>query len=169
MKRRLNVVAHHGVCLYVSQALADKKKHVPFRDSKLTRILEDSVGGNCKTSLLVCCSPAAESCGETLNALEFASRAMKVETTATLNECTVVVDAARLAADLAGEGIDEAVKAKAKEMQQLQQSMAAEKKVSPYPSPHPSEPALLRQETVSQTHRAEQPSTPHQPPFTRSV
>jgi hypothetical protein len=51
---------------------------VPFRDSKLTRILEDSVGGNCKTSLLVCCSPAAESCSETLSALEFASRAMKV-------------------------------------------------------------------------------------------
>ena len=151
---------HDGECMYVPQALADKKKHVPFRDSKLTRILEDSVGGNCKTSLLVCCSPAAESCGETLNALEFASRAMKVETTATLNECTVVVDAARLAADLAGEGIDEAVKAKAKEMQQLQQSMAAEKKVSPHHSHD--EPALLRQVTVSKTHSAEHPSPcPH--------
>jgi len=107
----------------VVQALADKKKHIPFRDSKLTRVIEDSVGGNCKTSLLVCCSPSEESCSETLGTLEFASRAMRVETCASVNECVVMVDAAGLAADLAGEGIDEAVRAKAKEMAKLQNEL----------------------------------------------
>merc|ERR1719218_319561 len=53
----------------VVQALAEKKKFIPYRDSKLTRILEDSVGGNCKTSLLVCCSPSAESSDETVSTL----------------------------------------------------------------------------------------------------
>jgi hypothetical protein len=55
---------------------------------------------------------------------------VQVETTATLNECVVVVDAARLAADLAGEGIDEAVRAKAAEVKVLQQSMAAKEKAA---------------------------------------
>ncbi|KAK3278300.1 hypothetical protein CYMTET_13751 [Cymbomonas tetramitiformis] len=93
----------------VVQALADKKKFIPFRDSKLTRILQDSIGGNSKTSLLVCTSPAAESCSETSSTLEFASRAMRVEITATLNQVDVTVDPSKLAADLAGEGIDKAL------------------------------------------------------------
>lgn len=84
----------------VIQALADKRKHVPFRDSKLTRILEGSVGGNCKTALLVCISPAETSTSETLSTLEFASRAMCVEVNATVNETFVEIDAARLAADM---------------------------------------------------------------------
>jgi len=84
----------------VIQALADKRKHVPFRDSKLTRILEGSVGGNCKTSLLVCVSPSENSVSETLSTLEFASRAMCVEVNATVNETVVEIDAARLAADM---------------------------------------------------------------------
>jgi len=84
----------------VIQALADKRKHIPFRDSKLTRILEGSVGGNCKTSLLVCVSPADTSTSETLSTLEFASRAMCVEVDAKVNETVVEIDAARLAADM---------------------------------------------------------------------
>ncbi|GBG28471.1 Kinesin-like protein [Hondaea fermentalgiana] len=84
----------------VIQALADKRKHVPFRDSKLTRILEGSVGGNCKTALLVCISPSENSTSETLSTLEFASRAMCVEVNATVNETFVEIDAARLAADM---------------------------------------------------------------------
>ena len=42
----------------VISALADGKKHVPYRDSKMTRILKDSLGGNCKTSIIICCSPS---------------------------------------------------------------------------------------------------------------
>ena len=107
----------------VVSALAEKKKFIPYRDSKLTQILEDSMGGNSKTSLLVCTSPAQESANETLNTLEFASRAMKVEVDAQINEGTVVVDASRLAADLAGDGINEELKQQHKIMQQLEASM----------------------------------------------
>merc|ERR1719181_2417554 len=76
----------------VVSALAAKRTHVPFRDSKLTRILDGSIGGNCKTALLVCASPAVDSASETINSLEFASRAMRVEVNAKVNE-TVEVDA----------------------------------------------------------------------------
>jgi len=107
----------------VVSALAEKKKFIPYRDSKLTQILEDSMGGNSKTSLLVCMSPSQESSNETLSTLEFASRAMKVEVDASINEGTVTVDAGRLAADLAGEGINEELKQQHKMMQQLEKSM----------------------------------------------
>lgn len=90
----------------VVSALASKQKHVPFRDSKLTRILQSSIGGNCKTSMLVCASPATESAQETTGALEFASRAMKVVQEATVNEGVVEVNAAQLAKDLAGDDLD---------------------------------------------------------------
>ncbi|KAK7242443.1 microtubule motor protein [Aureococcus anophagefferens] len=73
----------------VVAALAAKKKHVPYRDSKLTRVLEGSVGGNCKTTLLCCCSPSADSTSETLAALAFAARAMRCECKAVVNEADV--------------------------------------------------------------------------------
>lgn len=114
----------------VVQALAEKKKFIPYRDSKLTRILEDSVGGNCKTSLLVCCSPSAESSDETVSTLEFASRAARIEITATINEGTVTVDASSLVADLAGDGLDSALKEKQREMLALETKLksAADKR-----------------------------------------
>jgi hypothetical protein len=69
----------------VVSALAAKRTHVPFRESKLTRILDGSIGGNSRTSLLVCVSPSTENAAETLSALEFASRAMRVEVDARVN------------------------------------------------------------------------------------
>mmetsp|Transcript_82745 Transcript_82745/g.146108 ORF Transcript_82745/g.146108 Transcript_82745/m.146108 type:complete len:618 (-) Transcript_82745:59-1912(-) len=69
----------------VVSALAAKQRHVPFRESKLTRILDGSIGGNSRTSLLVCVSLAAENAAETYSALEFASRAMRVEVDARVN------------------------------------------------------------------------------------
>merc|ERR1719188_1898699 len=69
----------------VVSSLAAKKKHVPFRDSKLTRILDGSLGGNCKTALLVCASPASQHANESVGAFEFASRAMRVEVDAKVN------------------------------------------------------------------------------------
>jgi kinesin family protein 5 len=109
----------------VVQALAEKKKFIPYRDSKLTRILEDSVGGNCKTSLLVCCSPSVESSDETVCTLDFASRAARIEITATINETTVMVDAKSLIADAAGEGLDTALKEKHREMSELENKLRA--------------------------------------------
>ena len=108
----------------VIQALASKKKHIPYRDSKLTRILQDSVGGNSKTTLLICLSPAMDSTSETISTLEFGSRAMSVELTATVNECQVVVDAEQLAADLAADGINAAMMAKQRELLDMQKSFA---------------------------------------------
>lgn len=63
---------------HVIDALAERRPHVPYRDSKLTRILEDSLGGNCRTTLLVACSPSSAHFSETLSSLRFAARAKKV-------------------------------------------------------------------------------------------
>ena len=66
-----------GNCI---QALSDKKaKYVPFRDSKLTRLLEDSLGGNSKTSLVVTIGPSTAHVQESLSAMQFGQRAMKIE------------------------------------------------------------------------------------------
>lgn len=57
-------------------ALTDRKdrQHIPYRDSKLTRILEDSLGGNCKTTMMCMVSPALEAFAESLSTLKFANR-----------------------------------------------------------------------------------------------
>ena len=59
--------------------------HVPYRDSKLTRILQDSIGGNCKTTLITTVTPSTASYGETLNSLKFAYRAKDVKNNAKVN------------------------------------------------------------------------------------
>jgi hypothetical protein len=60
--------------------------HIPYRDSKLTRLLEDSLGGNCKTTLVACVSAAAAAASETLSTLKFAERAAHVRNHARVNE-----------------------------------------------------------------------------------
>eukprot|EP00929_Paragymnodinium_shiwhaense_P013683 TRINITY_DN121529_c0_g1_i1.p1 TRINITY_DN121529_c0_g1~~TRINITY_DN121529_c0_g1_i1.p1 ORF type:complete len:1116 (+),score=193.78 TRINITY_DN121529_c0_g1_i1:86-3433(+) len=62
----------------VIDALAEKRPHVPYRDSRLTRLLENSLGGDCRTTLLVTCSPCARQGPETISSLRFAARAKKV-------------------------------------------------------------------------------------------
>jgi len=52
--------------------------HVPYRDSKLTRLLQDSLGGNSQTILIACVSPADVNLDETLNTLKYAARARKI-------------------------------------------------------------------------------------------
>merc|ERR1719159_1452943 len=86
----------------VVSALAAKRSHVPFRESKLTRILDGSIGGNCKTALLVCISPDTDNATETLSTLEFASRALRVEVDAKVNTAVVEVTAEALLGDLNG-------------------------------------------------------------------
>ena len=67
-------------------ALATKKKsHIPFRDSKLTRILEESLSGNSRTTLIACISPSEIQFEETYSTLLFASRAMAVSTISVIN------------------------------------------------------------------------------------
>jgi kinesin family member 5 len=72
-----------GKCIH---ALTDSKTNfVPFRDSKLTRILQDSLGGNSKTSLVVTIGPSIKNIEETLSSLYFGSRAMKVQNKPIIN------------------------------------------------------------------------------------
>ncbi|XP_053417308.1 chromosome-associated kinesin KIF4A-like [Nycticebus coucang] len=65
----------------VISALGDDKKggFVPYRDSKLTRVLQDSLGGNSHTLMIACVSPADSNLEETLNTLRYADRARKIK------------------------------------------------------------------------------------------
>ncbi|CAF1201503.1 unnamed protein product, partial [Didymodactylos carnosus] len=71
----------------VISALADgTKSHVPYRDSKLTRILQESLGGNARTTIIICCSPASYNELETKSTLEFGKRAKCIKNSVTVNE-----------------------------------------------------------------------------------
>lgn len=52
-----------------------KSTHIPYRDSKLTRILSESLGGNSKTCLIITCSPSVFNEAETISTLKFGKRA----------------------------------------------------------------------------------------------
>lgn len=73
----------------VISALGDDRKrgkvHVPYRDSKLTRMLQDSLGGNSRTLMLTCVSPADVNFEETLNALKYANRARNIQNKPVVN------------------------------------------------------------------------------------
>ncbi|KAJ6737539.1 CENTROMERE PROTEIN E [Salix viminalis] len=56
-----------------------RSSHIPFRDSKLTRILQDALGGNSRTVLLCCCSPSPSNALETLSTLRFGMRAKHIK------------------------------------------------------------------------------------------
>lgn len=71
----------------VIAALADPNSaHIPYRDSKLTRLLQDSLGGTASTALIATVGPAAINYGETLSTLQFATRCMAVKSTPVLHE-----------------------------------------------------------------------------------
>ncbi|XP_072304888.1 kinesin family member 5Aa isoform X1 [Eucyclogobius newberryi] len=70
----------------VISALAEgTKTHVPYRDSKMTRILQDSLGGNCRTTMFICCSPSSYNDTETKSTLMFGQRAKTIRNTASIN------------------------------------------------------------------------------------
>ncbi|XP_058028417.1 kinesin-like protein KIF17 [Ahaetulla prasina] len=71
----------------VISALADGRcRHVPYRDSKLTRVLQDSLGGNTKTLMVACLSPADNNYDETLSSLRYAHRAKNIRNKPRINE-----------------------------------------------------------------------------------
>ncbi|KAF0695866.1 Aste57867_13386 [Aphanomyces stellatus] len=71
----------------VISALVDGKgKHIPYRDSKLTRLLQDSLGGNTKTVMVAAISPADYNFEETLSTLRYANRAKNIKNKPTVNE-----------------------------------------------------------------------------------
>ena len=70
----------------VIKALVDgKSAHVPYRDSKLTRLLQDSLGGNTKTVMIAAISPADYNFDETLTTLRYASRAKNIKNKPRIN------------------------------------------------------------------------------------
>lgn len=73
-----------GSCI---NALCDarKRNHIPYRNSKLTRLLKFSLGGNCKTVMIVCVSPSSQHFDETQNTLRYANRAKNIQTKVTRN------------------------------------------------------------------------------------
>lgn len=84
--------------------------HIPYRDSKLTRILQPSLGGNAKTAIICNITPAAIHADESHSTLRFACRAKRVVNNAMVNE--VLSDAAVL-------------KRQAKEIEELRRVLAA--------------------------------------------
>lgn len=70
----------------VINALTDgKSSHIPYRDSKLTRILQESLGGNSRTTLIINCSPSSYNDAETLSTLRFGTRAKSIKNKAKVN------------------------------------------------------------------------------------
>jgi len=70
----------------VINALTDgKTKHVPYRDSKLTRILQESLGGNSRTTLIINCSPSSYNEQETVSTIRFGNRAKNIKNKAKAN------------------------------------------------------------------------------------
>ncbi|XDA73246.1 hypothetical protein R6Z07F_003522 [Ovis aries] len=71
----------------VISALVDGRcRHIPYRDSKLTRLLQDSLGGNTKTLMVACLSPADNNYDETLSTLRYANRAKNIRNKPRINE-----------------------------------------------------------------------------------
>lgn len=70
----------------VINALTDgKSTHIPYRDSKLTRILQESLGGNSRTTLIINCSPSSYNDAETISTLRFGVRAKSIKNKAKVN------------------------------------------------------------------------------------
>ena len=73
-----------------------KSNHVPYRDSKLTRVLQESLGGNSKTCLIITCSPSIYNESETLSTLRFGLRAKKIKNKPKINKEVTVAELQKL-------------------------------------------------------------------------
>ncbi|XP_062337571.1 kinesin-1 heavy chain-like [Osmerus eperlanus] len=69
----------------VISALAESSAYIPYRDSKMTRILQDSLGGNCRTTIIICCSPSSYNESESKSTLMFGQRAKTIKNTVCVN------------------------------------------------------------------------------------
>uniref|UniRef100_A0AAY5E7H8 Kinesin motor domain-containing protein n=1 Tax=Electrophorus electricus TaxID=8005 RepID=A0AAY5E7H8_ELEEL len=88
----------------VISALGDQSKkagHVPYRDSKLTRLLQDSLGGNSRTVMIACVSPSDRDFMETLNTLKYANRARNIKNKVVVNQDKTSQQISALRAEIA--------------------------------------------------------------------
>ena len=83
----------------VIKALTESKKvHIPYRESKLTRLLSESLGGNAKTALIITCSPSPYNEAETISTLRFGTAARNIKNTPKVNKELTVAEMKRLIA-----------------------------------------------------------------------
>jgi len=118
----------------VISALADPRKrggHIPYRDSKLTRLLMDSLGGDGRTLMLACCSPSSHHLDETLNTLHFASRAKNIT-----NRPVVQLDAQAAMSQQLQATYAQQLRALQEENAALRQRLARPPEPSPYAAAH---------------------------------
>uniref|UniRef100_H2LZU6 Kinesin family member 7 n=1 Tax=Oryzias latipes TaxID=8090 RepID=H2LZU6_ORYLA len=97
-------------------ALGDPKRkgsHIPYRDSKITRILKDSLGGNSNTLMIACISPSSSDFDESLNTLNYAMRARNIQNRVTVN-CKRELDRV--------EGLEQQIKALRRALENRQRS-----------------------------------------------
>jgi len=74
-----------SVIFKLSEPGLKSNDHIPYRDSKLTLVLRDALGGNCRTSLIVCASPSTRNTHETVSTLRFGRRAKAIKNKAKVN------------------------------------------------------------------------------------
>lgn len=116
-------------------SLSEKSSHVPYRDSKLTRILQNALGGNSRTALICAVSPHPDNANESLSTLRFGSRASRIRNEARMN---IVLDPKELKKQLdkARSDIEELKREKAelkRENEALRQERQAEHSVAERP------------------------------------
>ncbi|XP_034255843.1 kinesin-like protein KIF18A [Thrips palmi] len=131
-----------GNCI---NALADGLRHIPYRDSKLTRLLKDSLGGNCQTVMIANLSPAHQTYEDTQNTLKYATRAKTIKFQVKRNIVSVELHVShyiKMVEDLQGEN-DRLKSENAQLKKDLEDLKAQEGGVSPatqVKSPKPLEP-----------------------------
>nr|CCA19178.1 kinesinlike protein putative [Albugo laibachii Nc14] len=79
-----------GRCIAALSSTKQGSTHIPYRDSKLTRLLQDSLGGNTKTKIIATLSPSMDCIDESISTLKFADRAKQVMISARINEQKVI-------------------------------------------------------------------------------
>ena len=108
----------------VVSALAAGHRHIPYRDSQLTKILESSLNGTSRTVLLACVSAEIEHANETANSLDFATRAMRIVTSPEVHSSVVDMDPRKLTQQLRGQCDNEAVTRLMEEVTSLRRALA---------------------------------------------
>lgn len=129
-----------------------RKLHIPYRDSKLTRLLQDSLGGNTRTRIIATLSPAQQCLDETISTLRFADRAKQVMAFVRVNEHRPVDQA-----------LVQRLQAEVKHLKELLQNTTADKNLHETTPDSPPRPAALTalaeaqllgyQETIEQLRR----------------
>ena len=85
-KKQLRLICPCQLFATLSVASDPKCTYIPYRDSKLTRLLQDSLGGNVKTCMIANISPAFSNFEETLSTLRYADRAKRIKNKPKINE-----------------------------------------------------------------------------------